>query len=86
MEALVRLQPPASMTSFGLKSQIMSAITPRSHPPPQKKVQAFNCPRVLFSPNFNKSSPNLLSLKETMIKQWKKSAETQPKCGILFPS
>ena len=37
-------------------------------PPPKKKVQAFNCLRVFFSPNFNKSSPNILSLQETLIK------------------
>ena len=72
---------PASMTSFRLKIQIMSAInsfswvpylgasTPKfGYPPPQKKMQAFNCPRVFFSPKFNKSSPNILSLQETLIK------------------
>ena len=41
-------------------------------PPPKKKVQAFNCPRVFFLPNFNKSSPNLLSLQETLGKTMKR--------------
>ena len=84
---------PASMTLFGLKTQIMSfstgfpgcpnwgggrgVSTPKPEiwllpspppPPPPQKVQAFNCPRVFFSAKFNKSSPNLLSLQETLIK------------------
>ena len=88
---------PASMTSFGLKTQIISAINRFSwvpylgaflskmwFPPPKKKVQAFNCPRVFFSLNFNKSSPNILSLQETLIKTMDKVSRNNPRVVSYF--
>ena len=47
------------------------AFTPKyAYPPPppqkKKKVHTFHCPQSFVSPNFKKSSSNLLSLQETL--------------------